>query len=121
MTEKGVVGRKCDKCGSKTSLKFYGGNEHLALCLRHDRQWMKAMDRTKFVGNHWQKQYEIQYWEFCGKPLPPKVGSVTTQIRKVLKSMPMSADYKANRYDTDDEIVLSVWNDGKTFDIRMKK
>ena len=113
--------RHCDKCGSKKDLQFYGGEKHLALCLIHHRKWMKAMDRTKFKGNHWQKEYERQYWVFCGKPLPPKIGNVATQIRSVLKSMPFSAEYKANRYDTDDEIVLSVWNEGITYDIRIKK
>ncbi len=111
----------CDKCGSKQNLQFYGGNKHLALCNVHHSRWMKAIDKTKFKGPHWQKEYERQYWEFCGKPLPPKTGSMGVVVRKVLESMPISSEYKASRYDTDDEIVLSIWNDGKTFDIRLRK
>lgn len=124
MTKKGkgrVVKTSCDKCGYKETLQFYGGDKHLALCLIHDRRWMKVMDRTRFKGNHWQKEYERQYWEFCGKPLPPKTGFIGMEVRKVLTSMPFSAEYKANRYDTDDEMVLSIWKDGKTFDIRIRK
>ena len=113
----------CDKCGSEKDLQFYRCDKALALCLPHDRKWMKAMNRTLFKGNHWQKEYERQYWIFCGKenPNPTNAQGRMSVIKKLLLSMPISAEYKANRYDTDNEIVLSIWNDGKTFDIRIPK
>src|SRR3990167_1691240 len=101
----------CDKCSSKVNLQYYGGGKQLALCLKHDRKWMKVMDRTKFNGSRWQKEYERQYWEFCGKPLV-KIERPITSIKKILVGMPFSSNYKANRYDTDDEIVLSIWGGG---------
>ena len=115
-----MIKDSCDKCGSRENIQFYGANKKLALCLTHDREWMLVMDKRKFVGSQWQKEYERQYWAFCGKPIARHERDIT-KIKKTLLSMPQSAEYKANRYDTDDEIVLSVWNEGQTFDIRIFK
>lgn len=43
------------------------------------------------------------------------------EIRKQIIQIPISTKYHANRYDTDDEYVITLWNDEKTYDIRIKK
>ena len=42
-------------------------------------------------------------------------------IETQMKAIPMNI-YKANRYDTDDEVVVHLWDaDGNSFDIRIPK
>lgn len=47
--------------------------------------------------------------------MPPK--SLVSELSKI----PLGMFEGANRYDTDDEIVLTVWGGGKTFDLRAPK
>lgn len=41
-------------------------------------------------------------------------------LRRALLELPFGI-YQANRYDTDDELVLHLWKDGESWDIRLKK
>lgn len=44
------------------------------------------------------------------------------KLKDQLLKIPQSTEYRANRYDTDDEYVLHLWNDkGNSYDIRIKK
>lgn len=55
---------------------------------------------------------------------PIRLGTPSTpidEISKLLRSMPQGTEYRATRYDTEDQHVLSVYNDGKTYDIRIPK
>lgn len=44
-------------------------------------------------------------------------------LKEQLARIPQDAEYKATRYDTDDEQVLHLWNpeNGKSYDLRVKK
>lgn len=42
-------------------------------------------------------------------------------IKFQMINIPQSTQYYANRYDTDDEYVITLWNHEKTYDIRIKK
>lgn len=46
-----------------------------------------------------------------------------SSLKDQLAKIPQGAEYQANRYDTDDEQVLHLWNTltGKSYDIRVKK
>lgn len=48
-----------------------------------------------------------------GKPLP---------IEQQISRLPMRTDYQANRYDTDNETILHLWDsDGHSYDVRFTK
>jgi len=44
-------------------------------------------------------------------------------LKEQLAKVPQGADYQANRYDTEDEHVLHLWNtkEGHSYDLRVKK
>jgi hypothetical protein len=44
-----------------------------------------------------------------------------TELLEQMLSIPKEPDFIASRYDTDDEYVLHLWKDGKSFDIRISK
>lgn len=45
----------------------------------------------------------------------------TQDVREALEAIPQGVYSGANRYDTDDEYVLTMWRDGHTVDIRVSK
>jgi len=49
------------------------------------------------------------------------VDCVIDALRKQLLAIPQGNYGGFNRYDTDDQLVLHVWSDGKSFDIRAPK
>jgi len=42
-------------------------------------------------------------------------------VREALLTVPLGAHNGWNRYDTDNEHVLSLWTDGQTWDIRVSR
>lgn len=45
-----------------------------------------------------------------------------SSLKEQLAKIPQGAEYLANRYDTDDEHVLHLWDGkGHSFDLRVKK
>ena len=46
---------------------------------------------------------------------------VANRVREEMKAIPFKTDYRANRYDTDDEMVLHIWDEekGVSYDIRV--
>jgi len=46
---------------------------------------------------------------------------VIDALRKQLLAIPQGNYNGFNRYDTDDQLVLHVWSDGQSFDIRAPK
>ena len=44
-------------------------------------------------------------------------------LREQIKSVPFGNNYEANRYNTDDEVVIHLWdvNGGGSYDVRIKK
>ena len=46
-----------------------------------------------------------------------KIANIIEQI----KAIPKKSFYHADRYDTDDEYVLHLWDDGNSYDIRIPK
>lgn len=49
------------------------------------------------------------------------IRSLLWRRNTTLRQIPIGTSYQATRYDTDDEMVLSVYADGKTWDIRVSK
>lgn len=46
----------------------------------------------------------------------------TKDIINQMKNIPMSSEYHASRYDTDNEYVIHIWDNKKnSYDIRVKK
>lgn len=52
---------------------------------------------------------------------PLSCGPERLSLAQTIAAMPIATDYGANRYETDDEIVLTVHRDGRTFDLRFPK
>jgi hypothetical protein len=46
-----------------------------------------------------------------------------TTLKEQLAKIPQGTEYQANRYDTEDEHVLHLWNtkEGRSYDLRVKK
>lgn len=57
-------------------------------------------------------------WEECNNEL----GIVETSLRQQLLELPTSNEYKADKYETDNEVVLHLWlPDGRSFDLKRNK
>lgn len=53
---------------------------------------------------------------------PPPDTTPTSDPRKVMEDIPQGTGYHATRYDTDDQMVLTVYDqDGNTWDFRVPK
>ena len=50
-----------------------------------------------------------------------KCEDMLNKIQKQIKDIPQGTDWMANRYDTDNELVLCVYHGDVTFDIRIPK
>lgn len=75
---------------------------------------MKEAALSKIVA--WLKGRGL--WEACNDEL----GIVETGLRDALRDLPASNEYKADKYETDDEIVLHLWlPDGRSFDLKRNK
>lgn len=65
------------------------------------------------------------FMEIADNTLKLIIESMQKQIddlKQQIIKIPMSSEYHANRYDTDDEYVLHFWtSNGQNYDIRIKK
>lgn len=43
------------------------------------------------------------------------------KVKELVRTIPQGTEYHANRYNTDNEYVLCIWTNDKTYDIRFKK
>ena len=89
-----------------------------ARCIRH---WHDALNGDGMIvsASHVRALWDAlgEYDEAAAPVLPPHAYA----LRVMLKAIPQANEYHANRYDTDDEHVLTVWDEGHSFDIRLPK
>ena len=51
-----------------------------------------------------------------------KKSAIAKHMRKVINQIPEGTEYHANRYNTDDSLVLHIWDDeGNSLDLKVKK
>ena len=68
----------------------------------------EKVEEFKYVQKHYEERLSRLRYNYV-------------MLRKAVRVIPEATDYQANRYETDDEIVLTIHKENETYDIRFFK